>query len=81
MPQALAELAVQIVLVLRPELYRSAAARRADLSALEVTADDLAMRAFARWYRGLHGENIVEALKLLERAVALDPIRCAAGVG
>ena len=73
LPQALAELAVQIVLVLRPELYRSAVARRAELSALEVTADDLAMRAFARWYRGLHAENIVEALKLLERAVALDP--------
>ncbi len=73
LPQALAELAVQIVLVLRPELYRSAVARRAELSALEVTADDLAMRAFTRWYRGLHSENIVEALKLLERAVALDP--------
>ncbi len=73
LPQALAELAVQIVLVLRPELYRSAAERRAALSALEVTADDLAMRAFARWYRGLHSDNIVEALKLLERAVALDP--------
>ncbi len=73
LPQALAELAVTIVLVLRPELYRSAVARRAELSALEVTADDLAMRAFTRWYRGLHSENIVEALKLLERAVALDP--------
>ena len=73
LPQALAELAVQIVVVLRPELYRSAVQRRAELSALEVTADDLAMRAFARWYRGLHAENIVEALKLLERAVALDP--------
>ena len=73
LPQALAELAVQIVLVLRPELYRSAVERRAELSPLEVTADDLAMRAFTRWYRGLHAENIVEALKLLERAVALDP--------
>ena len=57
LPQALAELAVQIVLVLRPELYRSAVARRAELSALEVTADDLAMRAFTRWYRGLHGDE------------------------
>jgi TolB-like protein len=73
LPQALAELAVQIVLVLRPELYRSAVERRAELSALEVTADDLAMRAFTLWYRGLHGDNIVDALKLLERAVALDP--------
>ena len=34
LPQALAELAVQIVLVLRPELYRSAVERRAELSAL-----------------------------------------------
>ena len=73
LPQALAELAMQIVLMLRPELYRSAAKRRAELSALEVTADDLAMRAFAHWFRGLHGENVVQALKLLERAVALDP--------
>ena len=73
LPQALAELAVQIVMVLRPELYRSAVARRGELSPLGVTADDLAMRAFTRWYRGLHSENIVEALKLLERAVALDP--------
>jgi TolB-like protein len=73
LPQALAQLAVQIVLVLRPELYRSAVERRGELSALEVTADDLAMRAFTLWYRGLHGDNIVEALKLLERAVALDP--------
>jgi len=73
LPQVLAELAVTIVLVLRPELYRSAVERRAELSALEVTADDLAMRAFARWYRGLHADNVVEALKLLERAVALDP--------
>ena len=73
LPQALAELALSIVLVLRPQLYRSAAANRDALSALEITADDLAMRAFASWYRGLHGENVVEALKLLERAVALDP--------
>ena len=33
LPQALAELAVQIVMVLRPELYRSAVARRGELSA------------------------------------------------
>ena len=37
------------------------------------------MRAFALWFRGLNFENVVEALKLLERAVALDRDRCAAG--
>jgi len=70
--QALAELATQIGRALLPQLYRSAAEQRAALSALEVSADDLAMRANAIWSRGLSGENTSEALKLLERAVALD---------
>jgi TolB-like protein len=72
LPQALDELAVQITRALQPDLLRSTVARRTALSALEVSADDLAMRAVAIWFRGLNFENVVEALKLLERAVALD---------
>jgi TolB-like protein len=73
LPQALSDLALQIARVLQPELLRSTVERRGALSTLEVSADDLAMRAFAIWFRGLGFENVVEALKLLERAVALDP--------
>jgi len=73
LPQALTDLALQITRVLQPELLRSTVERRAALSALAVSADDLAMRAFALWFRGLGGANVVEALQLLERAVALDP--------
>ena len=72
LPQALAELAGQIVRALQPQLVRSEVARHATLSALAISADDLAMQAAAKWFRGVHAENLVEALKLLERAVALD---------
>jgi TolB-like protein len=72
LPQMLAELAMRIERALLPALYRSAVERRAALSPQEVSADDLAMRAVALWYRGLHERNLSEALELLERAVALD---------
>ncbi len=55
------------------EVTRSAGERAAALSPTEVSADDLAMRAFALWYRGFTRENITEALALLDRAVAMDP--------
>lgn len=73
LPQLLAELAMQIARALLPQLVRSAVERRAALSPLEVSADDLAMRAVAIWCRGLHADNLAEALQLAERAVALDP--------
>jgi TolB-like protein len=73
LPQSLAEFAVQIERALQPELYRSAVERRAALSPLEVSADDLAMRAMATWFRGFTAANTNDALKLCERAVALDP--------
>lgn len=73
LPQLLAELAMQIGRALLPQLYRSAVDHRAALSPLEVSADDLAMRAAVRWYRGLRADNLAEALQLAERAVALDP--------
>lgn len=73
LPQSLTEFAIQIERALQPELYRSTIERRAALSPLEVSADDLAMRAFATWFRGYSAENTNEAVKLCERAVALDP--------
>ncbi|MBX9945984.1 MAG: tetratricopeptide repeat protein [Reyranella sp.] len=73
LPQSLAEFAIQIERALQPELYRSVIERRAALSPLEVSADDLAMRAFALWFHDFNAQNTNEALKLCERAVALDP--------
>lgn len=80
LPQALADFATQLARALQPELYRASVERRAALSPLAVSADDLAMRASALWFRGFTGENINESLKLLERAVALDPA-CVRGWG
>lgn len=71
--QGLADLAVQLGRVLHTAVLRSAVARRAALSPLEVSADDLAMQAVALWSRGLNADNLQQALRLLERAVALDP--------
>lgn len=73
LPQLLAELAMQIARALLPQLVRSAVEHHAALSPLEVSADDLAMRAAVLWYRGLRADNLAEALQLAERAVALDP--------
>ena len=70
--QAIADCAMQIVRALAPEIF-IAAVHRTALSALEVSADDLAMRAIVLWVRGFNRENALEGQKLLERAVALDP--------
>lgn len=73
LPQTLGDLAVQIERALLPEVFRARATQRAALSVDQMSADDLAMRGMAYWYRGLSRENVVEGLALLERAVALDP--------
>ena len=73
LPQSMVEFAIRIERALQPELFRSAVERRAALSPLEVSADDLAMRAMATWLAGFNAENTNAALKLCERAVALDP--------
>lgn len=71
--QGLSAFAVQLGRVLHTAVVRSTVAQRAALSALEVSAEDLAMRAAAIWCRGLSADNLHEALRLLDRAVALDP--------
>lgn len=72
LPRALNDLAVQIERALQTELYRVGAARRETLSPEQVSADDLAMRAYALWFRGFTRDNVMHALALCERAVQLD---------
>ncbi len=73
LPQTLGEFAMQIDRALQGELYRASAARRAHLSVAQVSADDLAMRALALWFRGFNRENVTQALAMMERAATLDP--------
>lgn len=70
--QTLADIAARITRALAPALPIATVEQRAALSALKVSADDLAMRATALWYRGFTEANIAESLRLLERAMALD---------
>jgi adenylate cyclase len=71
--QALDDLVLQLARVLSLEVARSAGDRAATMSPEEITADDLAMRAFALWIRGVNRENVTQALALLEQAVAKNP--------
>lgn len=71
--QALDDFVLQLARVLSLETTRSAGDRTAAMSADAVTADDLAMRAFALWIRGVNRENVTQALALLEQAVTKDP--------
>lgn len=71
--QALDEFVVGLGRSLSIEVQRSAGDRSAALSPAEVSADDLAMRAYGLWFRGFNRENLLEALALLEQAVAKSP--------
>lgn len=73
LPRTLNDFAVQVERVLNTELYLAGAARRAALSPEQVSADDLSIRANALWFRGFTRDNVLQALALSERAVALDP--------
>jgi hypothetical protein len=55
------------------QLYRSEGQRAAELKPEEMQADDLAMQGWSIVYRGLSRENVLEAQKLFEAAVAQDP--------
>ena len=54
-------------------MVRSAGARIGELSPDAVTAEDLQMRGRSITYRGYNRHNLVEALALFEKSVALDP--------
>ena len=71
--QALDEFVLKLARFLSLEVSRSAAGRLATLSPAEVSADDLAMRGMALWIRGFNSDNLNEALRLFEQAVARDP--------
>ena len=71
--EALNEFVLQLARFLQVEVVRSAGTRVARLSPEAVSADDLAMRGRAIYYRGFNGHNLREALELFERAVAMDP--------
>jgi tetratricopeptide (TPR) repeat protein len=81
--QTVGDFAVAIERTLAAELFRTTAERRGALSPAEVTADDLAMQGFALWYRGVTRDNVLAALALFDRAVAMDPdsARAWAGIG
>ncbi len=70
---ALDEFVIGLGRYLTTEVLKSAGDRSAALSPAEVSADDLAMRAYALWFRGVTRENLIEALGLLEQAVAKNP--------
>ena len=64
------------------EVGRAVGERSAKMQPHEVEADDLAMRGFAVFLRGVSKENFLEARQIFEQAVAKDPnsIRGLAGV-
>jgi len=71
--QALDEFVAGLGRSLSIEVQRSASDRSVALSPAEVSADDLAMRAYGLWFRGLNRENLVAGIALLEQAVAKSP--------
>jgi TolB-like protein len=71
--QALDEFVTALGRSLSIEVQRSAGDRSVALSPDEVSADDLAMRAYGLWFRGVTRENLVQAMALLEQAVARNP--------
>jgi adenylate cyclase len=71
--KALDEVVLQVGRSLSVQLYRSEGQRAAALKPEEMQADDLAMQGWSAMYRGLSRENLLEAQKLFEAAVAQDP--------
>ncbi|MBN8526234.1 MAG: glycoside hydrolase family 3 C-terminal domain-containing protein [Planctomycetes bacterium] len=72
LPLALGEFAVQVERALQGELYRAAVRRPGPALQPPSDAEGLAMRAYALWYRGCRREHVLEALPLLQQAVARD---------
>lgn len=80
--EALDEVVLQVGRSLSVQLYRSEGQRAAALKPEEVQADDLAMQGWSVLYRGLSRENVLEAQRLFEAAVAQDPksVRALGGI-
>ncbi|MEO8186369.1 MAG: winged helix-turn-helix domain-containing protein [Burkholderiaceae bacterium] len=64
------------------QLFHSVGDRAARLQPIEIVADDLALRGWSVYSRGLSAANLREALRLFEQALARDPnsVRALAGV-
>jgi TolB-like protein len=75
LPGGVADLALQLMRTLQPDLVLDAARQTAGLSAAQVDAEVLTMQANALLFRGLTPEHARQARELLERALALDPQR------
>lgn len=72
----------QLARTLFVQMFHSVGDRAARLKSSEVAADDLAMRGWSMYMRGLSPENLREALQLFEAAAAKDPnsVRALAGI-
>ena len=64
------------------QLFHSVGERATRLNPNEIAADDLAMRGWSVYFRGLSPENFRESLRLFEEALTKDPnsVRALAGV-
>ncbi len=71
--QTLGDFVMQLERALQVQLVFASVARRMALSPEQVSADELAMRGMALWYRGFNKDNLTAALPLLNRAVQMDP--------
>ena len=69
---AVDDIGLRVSRALNVEVYRAEAQRAAALQPHQVEAEDVAMQGWAVWYRGLSRENVAEALRLFETAVARD---------
>jgi TolB-like protein/DNA-binding winged helix-turn-helix (wHTH) protein len=70
---SLAEVGGAVSRSLGVEVWRAEGQRAATLAPEQIEADDIAMRGWAVFYRGLSRENTLEALRWFETAVARDP--------
>lgn len=69
---ALGESVDQLAHALNVQLYRSAGERAARLQASEVQAEDLAMHGWSVYFRGVSRDNLAEAARMFDAAVARD---------
>jgi TolB-like protein/DNA-binding winged helix-turn-helix (wHTH) protein len=79
---ALDEIGKQVARSLSVQMIRAEGERVASLQPQQVPADDLAMQGWSIYFRGASRENLTEANRLFEAAVARDPhcIRAWGGV-
>jgi TolB-like protein len=80
--QSIEDISGGVARALTIEVGRSVAERAAKMQPHEVAADDLAMRGFAVFMRGVTKENFTEARQIFEQALAKDPdsVRALSGV-